>query len=259
MAIDVGVEAKFTPRQVELADILKFKEIVAPFTRREGDVPSEYNLVVVKDEVLNPITIARNPYEFALAVHREKLDYPLSGFYANLRNLGEDLNFRIAEQIAELRFPQQPTVFATIPSAGDAFGPDIEKLMGIPRIMLLDKHENGAKDRKIIQNPNAPHAKNGDTLLLVDDVFSGSVTKKLAAEIARPLGYRRIVFATLIDREEMGVEILENDGHQCVTVFGMTRLANYYLDSKLISPEQYKRFKDSQEIYRKLAAQEMAA
>jgi orotate phosphoribosyltransferase len=236
--------AGFSPEQSELADLLITTKIEAPVNRRYGE-PGNYTFRK-EMRATSPIDFAQDEHEFALRLHQDHPNEPLSPVYANLRNLPELLLGKVGSNIAKSTTVDFD-IFAGIPSAGDPIAEAFGRSISRHPIHIFDK-EGTAVARKIVASEDAPMGE-GSKLVLVDDLITGSETKLEAITAAEHLDYQVVGIAVLLDREQGGVDRLRDLGYPVYAPFTLSQLLNYYLETKQITPEQF----GSVQEYRKSA------
>lgn len=189
----------------ELTEIQR--RLVSSFFTRETQAKVTSRIVVdgvpklhTYQRPTSPIDFTRQEGEYALASHRQKIDFPLSPFYINLRNLPEDLVDMLADGLIEVSLPERPSFVTGIPNAAVPFMKRYAEKTGIPYINVVQKTNVDGKET-LAPIEDAPRG-NGELLLLGDDVLSTAGSKIIPVRTARELGYRAAVLVA-IDRQQM--------------------------------------------------------
>ncbi len=190
------------------------------------------------------IDFAQDDFEFALKVHEEKPDAPLSPFFVNLRNLSPEVLGQIGIVMHELApyFERQahigPDVCAGVPKAGVPLAQAYSEVSGIPMVEIFDKEEGTGGGRKIIHKNESVE---DTSVRLIDDLASQGLTKLESVREAREMGYAVDSFYVLIDREQGGIDALKQVVVDVKAAIKITQLFDFGLRTGRITREQYDR------------------
>ena len=189
--------------------------------------------------------------DFRLKLHEKNPEAPLSPFYLNLRTSDNPKPGPLTEKdcvlIAELLWRKilksglNFSAIAGIPNAGDPLVEAIEKVAAPPRgfrIIRLSKVVDGDK-RKIIPQPGFDY-REGEKVLVIDDLITGADSKFEAIEAIEESGLKVVGLIVLVDREQGGRKQLEKAGYTLITAFTITELFNYYLEQGVIPQKSTK-------------------
>jgi len=188
---------------------------------------------------------------FKLKLHEKNPDAPLSPFYLNLRTPDNPKPGPLTEEdcvlAAEILWRKilesglDFSAIAGIPNAGDPLAAAIEKVAASPRgfrIIKLGKEVDGDK-RRIVPLPGFDY-KEGEKVLLVDDLITRADSKFEAIKAVEVRGLEVVGLIVLVDREQGGRRQLEEAGYKLVVAFTITELFQYYLDQGKIDPEKHR-------------------
>ncbi|MCK5061132.1 hypothetical protein KAR28_01120 [Candidatus Parcubacteria bacterium] len=193
---------------------------------------------------------------FKLKLHEEDPDAPLSPFYINLRDKNNpkpgplviDDYVLIAKCIFKAIIGWGDDMIfdaiAGIPRAGD---PIVKAMMlidettdinqGDYRIIQLAKEEDGEK-RRIVPLPGFEY-RDGERVLLVDDLVTGANTKLEAIKAIESSGSKVVGLVVLVDRQQGGREQLKKAGYRLISCFTIRELFGYYKATGKISGQKY--------------------
>ncbi len=227
--------SKLTKSQQELADMLLSTKIEAKVIRRRTKEDGTFYLEQ-GTRPTSPIDFAKEEGEFALKVHEEKIDAPLSPVYVNLRNLPEQVLEKIGEVLAQVNLETTQDYCTGIPKAALVIA---EKFSQSSKIPLLDVFEKIGPDtdRKIVIKEKVqptPDTK----LLVIDDVIAHGKSKLEALEAAKTVGFY-VNMLVLIDREQGGVEQVEAEGCRVYSAMKLSDILDYYFNTGKITQDQY--------------------
>ena len=227
--------SNLTPSQQELADLLLNTKIEAKVIKRKKKVDGTFFLEE-GSRPTSPIDFAQNDEEFALKVHEVNINAPLSPVYVNLRNLPENVLDKIGEVLSEVKLDNPQDFCTGVPKAALVIAQKYSETSRTPFLDVFDKVGLNT-DRKIVikkgVNPN-PDTK----LLVIDDVIAHGKSKLEALEQARTVGFY-VNMLVLIDREQGGVEQVENEGCKVYSAMKLSDILNYYLENNMITKDQY--------------------
>lgn len=227
---------KLTKLQAELADMLFSTKTKAKVRRRKQNPDNTYEFYyVIRDT--SPVDFRIDPSEFAFVHHEKDPKAPLSPIIINLRNLPNNLVFKIASVLAEVKLKQKPEFCTGIPNAAIPFAKEFSKISKIPYVEIFEKDDNPGSPR-ILPAKNAPRG-NGKTLLIVDDVITKGASKFRSFKVAEELGYRVLGLIVLVDRGEGGKETIEKADYQFYAPFQLSTLLKYYLSKGTIDQKRY--------------------
>lgn len=227
---------KLTKLQAELADMLFSTKTKAKVRRRKQNPDNTYEFYyVIRDT--SPVDFRIDPSEFAFVHHEKDPKAPLSPIIINLRNLPNNLVFKIASVLAEVKLKQKPEFCTGIPNAAIPFAKEFSKISKIPYVEIFEKDDNPGSPR-ILPAKNVPRG-NGKTLLIVDDVITKGASKFRSFKVAEELGYRVLGLIVLVDRGEGGKETIEKADYQFYAPFQLSTLLKYYLSKGTIDQKRY--------------------
>ncbi len=228
---------QLTQSQKELINLFVSTKTNAKVRRRTSNADGTYSFNVIYRDT-SPFDFALTPEEFALKIHEQKPDAPLSPIYINLRSLPENLNTKIGEVLAQIQLPEKADFCTSIPKAADAFIKSYSSTTGVPIVQIFDKVD-GDQKRAVVAKQNAPKG-NGKKIVLIDDLIVHGNSKVEALKIADDLGYKVIGLVVLIDRQQGGVVKIEEMGYKTFFAMNFTSILEYLKDSKQISQGQYR-------------------
>ncbi|MDD5071631.1 MAG: phosphoribosyltransferase family protein [Patescibacteria group bacterium] len=186
---------------------------------------------------------------FRLKLHEKFPDAPLSPFYLNLRTpdnpkpgplTPEDCI--LAAELLWRKILESGLTFsaiAGIPNAGDPLAEAIEKVAAAPRcfkIIRLRKKVEGDK-RQIM--PLVGDYRQGERVLLLDDLITRADSKFEAIEAIKQMGLEVAGLIVSVDRQQGGRQELEKAGYTLISAFTITELFDYYYKKGMITWEKY--------------------
>lgn len=223
-----------TKPQQELADLLFNTKTQAKVLRRKTLENGKFEFYdTVRDT--SPIDFPINDEEFAIKIHEQIPDAPLSPIYVNLRNLPAHLIERIAKVLAEVSMNEKPDLVTGIPKTAVEMARRYSLVTGIPYMDIFEKV--GTDTKRKIQTLQDASKGEGKTLLVIDDVISQGNSKFEAIKAAQDLGYKVSVLV-LVDREQGGSEELEKRGVPTYAALRLPDVLDYYLEKDRISKNQ---------------------
>jgi orotate phosphoribosyltransferase len=180
---------------------------------------------------------------FKLKLHEKNPEAPLSPIYITLRvpENGGPLSPENVEMIGRVLYDlvqRKKVLFdvvAGIPRAGEPFAEVIARLSGRPLLKLGKKEEGGI--RKIDSIVDGEY-QSSQLVLLVDDLITQADTKKEAIAVCEEAGLLVAGLVVLVDREQGGSEELKEAGYSFYAVFPLSALLDYYVKTKLLTPEK---------------------
>lgn len=227
--------SNLTKSQQELADLLLNTKIKAKIIRRKQKEDGFYYL----DEgsrLTSPIDFAKDAGEFALKIHEEKIDAPLSPIYVNLRNLPDELLLKIAQVLSEVKLDSPQDYCTGVPKAAVIIAKKYSQIKGIP---FMDVYEKiGVNTDRNIVIKEGVKVKKDTRLLVLDDVIAHGKSKLEALNSAKKVGFY-VNMLVLIDREQGGVEQIEKEKCRVYAAMKLTDILNYYLEKNMISKKLY--------------------
>ena len=227
-----------TENQEILADLLFETKQIAPVTRRFGE-PGNYRFEKI-ERPTSPIDFAQEG-EFALKMHENQPDAPLSPIFVNIRNLPESLVNRVGLALSEIPTDEPSDFCAGIPKAGLPLSKAYSHYSGIPVIDIFGKEETGDR-RKIIAGEGIDTA--GTNVRLIDDLATSGETKLEAIRAAEEMGLRVVDILVLVDRQQGAIKQLREAGYTLKAAFTLDQLLKYGLRTDKISVEQYNQVKE---------------
>lgn len=239
-------KVEFTSAQSKLADLLITTPIHADVGFREHNPDGSFRISKETIET-HPFAFTPNPERyFALKLHETKPDSPLSPYYVNLRNLPDSLLKPIAQALASLNFKEQPQYCTGIPKAAIPLVKAFTKESRIDFVDIFDKEEHSdgsrvitGKDKVVDPTGLAIDLSKKPSLLIVDDLITEAGTKFEAIKAAEQLGFRVSGVAVLFDREQGGVQQLEEKGYPVYTALSLSKALDYYHQSGAITNKEY--------------------
>lgn len=227
--------SNLTKSQQELADLLLNTKIEAKVIRRKQREDGSYYLEE-GSRLTSPIDFAQDQGEFALKAHEVNIEAPLSPIYVNLRNLPEEVLAKIAQVLAEVKLDTPQDYCTGVPKAALVIAQKYADVSNIPFLDVFEKIGQNT-DRKIIIKEGVQ--PNPDTrLLVIDDVIAHGKSKLEALEAAKQVGFY-VNMLVLIDREQGGVQQVENEGCRVYSAMKLTDILNYYMERNMITESQY--------------------
>ncbi|MBU1046896.1 hypothetical protein KKH36_03930 [Patescibacteria group bacterium] len=191
--------------------------------------------------------------QFKLKLHEKNPDAPLSPFYFNIRskdhpkNPGpltkEDCDLIACIMLSRIEFESQLhfEAMAGLPYAADSIIESIEKM--IPdykeyfRIIKLHKEVSEDK-RRIVPLPGFEY-RDGENVLLVDDLVTKAHSKLEAIHAVESQGSVVKYLLVLLDRMQGGAEQLREAGYTLISCVTATELFDYYLMAGKINREKW--------------------
>ena len=183
-------------------------------------------------------------------IHERKPKAPLAPYYFNLRAkdnpkpgplLAKDCELIVKCFFRLIRiFGLSFSAIAGIPRAGDPYLEAIKRITSEPRrfrIIPLDKAEKD-EGRKIILKTDFKY-RQGEVVLLLDNVIAQADTKVEAIQALRSAGCVVNDIITLIDLEQGGRERIKEMDCRVFSVFVATDILNYYRSLGKITESKY--------------------
>lgn len=220
------------------ADMLFETKQVAPVTRRFGQ-SGNYRFEKI-ERPTSPIDFAQEG-EFALKMHENQPDAPLSPIYVNLRNLPENVLDQVGVALSEIPMDETVDFCAGIAKAGIPLAQAYSRYSGVPVIDILGKEET-ERGRKIVAGEVV--GTTGINIRLIDDLATGGETKLEAIRAAEEMGFKVVDILVLVDRQQGATEQLEEAGYTLKAAFTLDQLLKYGLRTDKISVEQYSQVKE---------------
>jgi len=187
---------------------------------------------------------------FKIKRHEKFPDEPLSPIFLNLRTpenpkpgpLTPDV-LRMAGMEYDLclrRASVRYDAVASVPRAGDPF---VESLLGVldlpvPCIRLEKTDDVGDGTRAVTSVADRAKCPPDSTVLVVDDLITGADTKMEAVSVLTNARFVVTDIVVLVDREQGGREELGKEGITLHSVFTLSALLGYCLESGRISQSQ---------------------
>ncbi|OGE32921.1 hypothetical protein A3C59_01815 [Candidatus Daviesbacteria bacterium RIFCSPHIGHO2_02_FULL_36_13] len=228
--------SNLTKLQEELADLLLNTKIEAKVIKRKQKDDGSFFLEE-GSRPTSPIDFAKEAGEFALKIHEVKPDAPLSPIYVNLRNLPENVLEKISEVLAEVKTETQEYCTG-VPKAAVVIAEGFSKASGVPFMDVFEKIGPDTDRKIVIKEGVSP--KSDTKLLVIDDVIAHGKSKLEALEAAKAVGFY-VNMLVLIDREQGGIEQVENEGCRVYAAMKLTDILNYYNEKNMISKDQYEK------------------
>lgn len=170
---------------------------------------------------------------FKLKLHEKNPNAPLSPIYVTLRKppdgplTDEDIE-AIGRELYELVREKKILfdVVAGIPRAGEPIAEVVSRLSGRPLLKLGKKIE---EDTRKIDSIVGGEYRQGQLVLLVDDLITQADTKKEAIGVCERGGLVVAAVVVLVDREQGGSEDLGKAGYMLLAAFPLSVLLDHYV------------------------------
>lgn len=173
---------------------------------------------------------------FKLKLHEKNPDAPLSPIYMDLRIIRSfpDVMDLVVEMYMELTEGLQFDVLADVPTAAT---PIVAILSHKLRVPMISPHKEEKKHG--IKRPIDGQFRAGQIALLVDDLITlaDSKLEAISALEENDIVVRDVL--VLFDREQGGVNELNQRGYKCHVAFKLKELLKFYLDSEKVSLGKY--------------------
>ena len=175
---------------------------------------------------------------FKLKLHEKYPDAPLSPIYIDLRLLR---SFPDAMKLAvnvykELASGLEFDALADIPTAATPITSILSYIIRKPMISpRMDKKSHGTK-----QSIDGAF-RNGDKILLIDDLITKADSKLEAIKILEDNGLIIRNILVLLDREQGGIQALSEKGYECRSGFALRNLLQFYSTNGIISKGDFVR------------------
>jgi len=192
---------------------------------------------------------------FKLKLHEKNPTAPLSPFFINIRNkdnstkpgnLETDDYDAIARCLLEVieESGLEFDAIAGIPRAGDPIAEAISRILASEdqtkfkfRVIPLSKEES-AEGRRIIPREGFEY-KQGERILLIDDLVTKADTKIEAIKAIKSSGSVVVGLIVLVDRQQGGKAQLEADGYKLLAAFTISDLLGYYVENSMMDKAKY--------------------
>lgn len=227
--------SRLTKLQEELADLLLNTKIEAKVIKRVKKEDDSYYLEETS-KLTSPIDFANVPGEFALKIHEQNLDAPLSPIYVNLRNLPEKVLLKIAQVLSEVKLDTRQDCCTGIPQAAVIIAKKYSQVKDLPFMDVFEKIGVNT-DRNIVIKEGVK-VKKDTRLLVIDDVIAHGKSKLEALNSAKKVGFY-VNMLVLIDREQGGVEQIEKEKCRVYAAIRLTDILDYYLEKNMIIKKLY--------------------
>ena len=174
---------------------------------------------------------------FRLRLHEKNPTAPLSPIYFDLRLLrsaSPEVKLLACRVYQELMKDLSFDLFADVPTAITPILSILSQITGIPMVTPRTDKKSYGSGAQVDGT-----FRRGDTAILIDDLITEGDSKFPAIEVLEGNGVdvRDIVF--LVDREQGGVQSLEEKGYRCHAAFTISNLLRYYLRSGQIDQRKY--------------------
>ena len=173
---------------------------------------------------------------FKLKLHEKKPDAPLSPIYIDLRILRSFPNaLRLAvDMFRELTKDLNFEIYAEVPTA---ITPIVAVLSYITELPMISPRR-AEKTHGISGKINGIF-KEGQVVLLIDDLITQADSKLEAIYILQEKGLIVKDVVVLVDREQGGSEKLKKEGYGFRTAFKLSELLEFYLKTERINQKKY--------------------
>ncbi len=174
---------------------------------------------------------------FRLKLHEKKPDAPLSPIYIDLRILRSfPMVMGSAVQVyKELMEGLKYDVLCDVPTAATPLVALLSYELQIPMISPR-KDQKAYGTQRIIDGV----FKEDQIVLLIDDLITKAESKREAIAVLKENSLEVRDIVVLVGREQGGVQELEKLGYACHIGFELKGLLKSYLESGIISEQQYK-------------------
>jgi uridine monophosphate synthetase len=173
---------------------------------------------------------------FKLKLHEKNPDAPLSPIYVDLRIIRSfpDVMDLVVGMYIELTEGLQFDVLADVPTAATPIVAILSHKLRVPMISPRKEEKKHG-----IKRPIDGQFRAGQIALLVDDLITLADSKLEAISVLEEndIVVRDVV--VLLDREQGGVNELNQRGYKCHVAFKLKELLKFYLDSEKVSLEKY--------------------
>ncbi|MBI2595427.1 hypothetical protein HYW46_01685 [Candidatus Daviesbacteria bacterium] len=226
--------------QAELILKLLKTKTRAPVRRREIYIDDDTKeqtagfTKIVRDT--HPIDFPVHWGEFVLKKHEKDPFAPLSPYYINLRNLPQDLVSDIASQLTKLKFSKTPDCIAGIPNGVVPFAKKYSEITGIPYEDFLTKEALDGQRSIVSYGQPLNRSKN---LLLFEDVLNEGTSSREAIRVSEYLGYQIIGIGAFFEREQGGLQYLQDLGFEIHAVMSLTPTMDFCRQIGRITQETY--------------------
>lgn len=219
---------KMSPIGIKVAEMILSAEVDGKLTRRYGELGS-FEFVAEKGR-FPMLTIAKDPeHEFVGAANLadpQNPNIPLLNYFLNLRGGSEENYSVMAEGILDkgISFPYDH--ITGVPSTGPHVGKELATLVGKPYYEIIEKAGEGTGRkfnlRKFQYGEQQP--EKGQKALIVDDLITRKQTKDDAEKEMLAGGFEVAGHAVVVDREEGGVDEMQEEGRKIVAAITATEL-----------------------------------
>lgn len=224
-----------TEAQAKLADLLFDTKIVAPINRRRT-LPDDSSEFYKIERPTSPIDFAQNDEEFALKLHEQTPDAPLSPVYINLRNLPEEAINQVGIALAEVTKGEEYDFCVGIPAAGEPIARSYSLYSNLQvRDDIIEKVQTHQGRRVIARGNTLGH---NEKVLVIDDLGTKADTKLEAIGAIVSQGFKVEAVLVVVDRQQGAVGKLHSWGYEMRSVFTITQLLKYALRTGRVSQER---------------------
>ncbi len=183
---------------------------------------------------------------FKLKLHETQPDAPFSPICFNLRTAEHpkpgplmeshiNLIAHVFQAIMDLHDIKFDGVCA-IPNAGTPLVLGLQNIVcKALQILEVSKHDEGNR-RHIDAIVSTGGLHRGASVLLVDDVITGAHTKLEVIRLLRKAGFTVHDLLVIVDRQQGGAKILEDDWVRVHEIFKLTDLLDFYVEKGWIHP-----------------------
>lgn len=180
---------------------------------------------------------------FKLKLHERNPEAPLSPYYVDLRVL--PVHPRVMSDVAKVyaELAQNASnydVCMGIPEAGNPLATAFAIETGTPQIYLRKEEKTG---HGIAGNFMTP-IKEGDTVLLIDDLVTQADSKLEATDTLESSGLKIHDVVVLVDREQGGAKQLNDAGYKLHAAFNFSALLDFYYRVGKIDTSKYQEARD---------------
>ncbi len=173
---------------------------------------------------------------FKLKLHEKNPDAPPSPIYIDLRIVRSfpDVMDSVVEMYMELTRGLQFDLLADVPTAATPIVAILSYKLRAPMISPRKEEKKHG-----IKRPIDGQFKAGQIALLVDDLITLAESKLEAISVLEENDIIVRDVLVLLDREQGGVDELNQKGYKCHLALKLKELLKFYLDSEKISRAKY--------------------
>jgi len=178
---------------------------------------------------------------FKLKLHELHPEAPLSPVYINMREMQQSIIDRMAELMYEISMAQdlRYDYVIGIPKAGEPIAEAFCRLAGKPMLKMVKQEATAVGGRKITSTIIGKFEP-GKKVLLIDDLITQADTKLEAFAGVEANGLMAMDLLLGMDREQGGVEILQDQGKNVYAVSKLKDSLNLFVREEKIDEAKKK-------------------